>query len=589
MEFRILGPLEVRAGGEPVDLGPHKQRALLALLLLHVDRVVPTDRILDELWGDDAAGKEKALWVHISRLRSALEPHRTERGESSVLLTRDHGYSIRADPESVDARRFEAAVDEARARLADDPAAAAEILRGALDLWRGPALQDFAYDDFARAEIARLEELRLHALETRIDADLRRGLARARRRAGDVGAAAPAARAPCRPVDARPLSSRAPGRGAAGVPAVPPRDRRGARDRAVTGAVPARGADPAPRPPARRRPAGRPSRPARRRTRSRACTHSARPTPKTSSAAIGWSPTCCAGSAMAAGWSRLSVRVDRASRASCAPAWYRRLRKGAVPDPSTGCSRRWSPAPTRSPSSRPRCCARRSTRRTAWPTQLEDETLGLLRAVLRVLPDDIARLVLVIDQFEELFTLVDDEAERRRFLANLVAALDDPQGRVLVVLTLRADSYHRPLAYVDFAAQLGPGVDQRLAADLRRVGGGRRGPAAASGVTLEPALLAELLADVIGEPGALPIFQYALTELFDRRDGDLLTLAAYRAMGGVRGALSRRADDLYHGLTLDEQEAARQLFLRLVTITEHDDWSAGGCRRRRSWRSTSTW
>ena len=74
MEFGILGPLEARSGGEPIDLGPYKQRALLALLLLHVDRVVPTDRILEELWGDDGAGKEKALWVHISRLRSALEP-----------------------------------------------------------------------------------------------------------------------------------------------------------------------------------------------------------------------------------------------------------------------------------------------------------------------------------------------------------------------------------------------------------------------------------------------------------------------------------------------------------------------------------
>jgi basic membrane protein A len=97
-------------------------------------------------------------------------------------------------------------------------------------------------------------------------------------------------------------------------------------------------------------------------------------------------------------------------------------------------------------------------------------------------------------------------------------------------------------------------------------------PAVRSGVSLEPALLAALLADVIGEPGALPIFQYALTELFDRRNGNTLTIASYRAMGGVRGALSRRADDLYHRLTADEQEAARQLLLRLVTITEHDDW-----------------
>ena len=81
MEFRILGPLQALSDGAPVDLGPHKQRALLALLLLHAGRVVSTDRILEELWGDDAAGKEKALWVHISRLRSALEsPRRTEQG-----------------------------------------------------------------------------------------------------------------------------------------------------------------------------------------------------------------------------------------------------------------------------------------------------------------------------------------------------------------------------------------------------------------------------------------------------------------------------------------------------------------------------
>src|SRR5687767_6522906 len=156
MEFRILGPLEARDDDRVIDLGPHKQRALLALLLIHVDRVVPTDRILDELWGEDAAGKERALWVHISRLRSALEPHRAERGGSSVLITRDHGYLIRADASAVDARRFEAAVDNARLRLADAPDIAAEILRGALDLWRGAPLQEFAYDDFARAEIARL-------------------------------------------------------------------------------------------------------------------------------------------------------------------------------------------------------------------------------------------------------------------------------------------------------------------------------------------------------------------------------------------------------------------------------------------------
>ena len=175
MEFRILGPLEVRSDGEPVDLGPPKQRALLALLLLHIDRVVSTERILEELWGDDAPGKEKALWVHISRLRSALEPRRVERGQSSVLVTRDHGYSIRADPSTLDARSFEAALSEARNLLTRDPAAASESLRAALSLWRGAALQDFTYEEFARPEITRLEELRLEAIETRVEADLRRG------------------------------------------------------------------------------------------------------------------------------------------------------------------------------------------------------------------------------------------------------------------------------------------------------------------------------------------------------------------------------------------------------------------------------
>src|SRR5688572_7421596 len=146
MDFRILGPLEVRSGGDLVDLGPPKQRALLALLLLHVDRVVPTDRILEELWGDDAAGKEKALWVHISRLRSALEPERADRGQRSVLVTRDHGYSIRSDPSTVDAVRFEAAVVDARVRVRDDPDGAASLLRDALGSWRGSALQDFTYE-----------------------------------------------------------------------------------------------------------------------------------------------------------------------------------------------------------------------------------------------------------------------------------------------------------------------------------------------------------------------------------------------------------------------------------------------------------
>ncbi len=167
--------------------------------------------------------------------------------------------------------------------------------------------------------------------------------------------------------------------------------------------------------------------------------------------------------------------------------------------------------------------------------QLADPELGLLRATLRLLPQEGSRLVLVIDQFEELFSLVADEGERQRFLANLIAAIDDPQGRVLTVITLRADAYHHPLAYGTFAERLGPGVVNVLPLTTDELEEAAVEPASRRGVTCEPALIAELLSDVLGEPGALPIFEYALTELFDTRDDDRLTVAFVPGDGGRTG------------------------------------------------------
>ncbi len=166
VEFSILGPLEVVKNGEPLDLGPHKQRSLLALLLINVNRTVTTDRILEGLWGDEASGKENALWVYISRIRSVLGE---ESGRPSALLTRDGGYSLAVDPSSVDFLRFELAVVSGRSAMKDDPEAAAATLHEALALWRGDALEDFRYDEFAHAEINRLEELRVDLLYYRIE------------------------------------------------------------------------------------------------------------------------------------------------------------------------------------------------------------------------------------------------------------------------------------------------------------------------------------------------------------------------------------------------------------------------------------
>jgi DNA-binding SARP family transcriptional activator len=166
MEFRVLGPLEVWDEAGEVSLGGRKPRALLAVLLLHANEVVPADRLIDELWGADSPeDAAAALRVNVSRLRKALP--------EDVLTTRSPGYLVRVDPEALDLQRFERLVDEGRSLLArGHPNDASERLREALSLWRGPALADFAYTSFAQAAIARLEEIRLAAVELRIDAEL---------------------------------------------------------------------------------------------------------------------------------------------------------------------------------------------------------------------------------------------------------------------------------------------------------------------------------------------------------------------------------------------------------------------------------
>ena len=199
--------------------------------------------------------------------------------------------------------------------------------------------------------------------------------------------------------------------------------------------------------------------------------------------------------------------------------------------------------------------------------QLRSDDTGLRRAVRRVLPEDESELLLIIDQFEELFTLADED-ERDVFLEGLVAALLDDRSRMRVIITLRADFYDRPLVY----SNLGELVKRRqetvlpLSADeLERA---IAGPAERLGVSMEPGLVAEIVADVTDQPGALPLLQYALTELFEERSGDLITAETYRQIGGVLGALGRRAEEIYSSLDEHGREASRQLFLRLVTLGE---------------------
>jgi YVTN family beta-propeller protein len=166
MEYRVLGPLEVRDGAESVPLAGAKQRALLALLLVNANRVVSRDRLIDELWGNEPPEKAvQSVQVYVSRLRKLLPP--------DTLLTRAPGYLLEIEPDELDLRRFEHLLAEGHEALAGgDAERAATVLQEALALWRGPALAEFAFEPFAQTEIGRLEDLRLVAVEERIEADL---------------------------------------------------------------------------------------------------------------------------------------------------------------------------------------------------------------------------------------------------------------------------------------------------------------------------------------------------------------------------------------------------------------------------------
>ena len=174
------------------------------------------------------------------------------------------------------------------------------------------------------------------------------------------------------------------------------------------------------------------------------------------------------------------------------------------------------------------------------------------------------RVLLVLDQFEEVFTMCHDEQERRALFANVLHAVSVPGGDAVVVLTMRADFYPKCAAYAELAQLLtahqflvGPmdadGLRQAIEEPARRVG-----------LEFEEGLTATILEDVGKEPGALPLLEHALLELWERRRGSMLTLEGYRDAGGVDGALAKRADEIFAGLSEEEQEIARRTLLRLT-------------------------
>ena len=191
------------------------------------------------------------------------------------------------------------------------------------------------------------------------------------------------------------------------------------------------------------------------------------------------------------------------------------------------------------------------------------DDLDVLRTIGAALPDDDTRLLLVIDQFEELLHQTEVKEVRDRFVRNVVEVVDDPSSRTVVVATLRSDFFDHAMQSLPIGPLLRremltvlPLAPSDLAAAARR-------PADHVGVQVEPELLAALVADMTDQPGSLPLFQYVLTELFERRSGATLTRALYRDLGELHGALSQRAEATYQELDPATQAIARQVLLRL--------------------------
>ena len=166
LKLQLLGPVEATIDGQPVSLGPKKQRSLLAVLALHANETVSVDRLVDALWGDrPPATARKMVQLYVSQLRQLLA------ADSAQIVTQGHGYELRLDPGVVDAASFERLVEEATG----DNGVPNQAAHAALALWQGAPLADVANEPFAAAEIRRLEELRLRATELAIDDDLALG------------------------------------------------------------------------------------------------------------------------------------------------------------------------------------------------------------------------------------------------------------------------------------------------------------------------------------------------------------------------------------------------------------------------------
>lgn len=550
MEFRLLGPLEVLDGGKAIPLGGHRQRTVLAALLVNAGHVVSTDRLIDEVWGDEPPeAARKALQAYISRLRKLLGSER--------LDSQGRGYVVYVESTDLDAAEFEKLIGEGRRLTTTDPAAAGGHFERALAMWRGRPFGDLADEPTLAPEVARLEELRLVAAEGKAEADL--ALGEGGQVLGDLSRliAANPMRERLRALQMQALVSQ--GRNAEALQAF--QDLRSTLAEEL-GIEPSESLQ---------------------RLEEEILTRT--PTATTVAQADARNPykgLRAFGEGDSGDFHGRRRLVDEVverlatddfltlvgpsgcgKSSAVAAGLIPALRQGAV-DRSD-----WWTVVRMMPGAYPFASLDVALSRAAgggeFLSVLESGPTGILRGVSRIVGED-GVVLLIVDQFEELFALVDDETRRRAFLEGLQVALDDPHSPLKVVATLRADFYGRPLEYPDFAPRFTQSVVNVLPLSTEELREAVIAPAAAVGVPVEKDLVAAIISDVADQPGALPLFQYSLTELFQRREGGPLTLADYERLGGLRGALVGRAERIFASFDQSEQEAFRQVAMRLVAV-----------------------
>jgi hypothetical protein len=191
-----------------------------------------------------------------------------------------------------------------------------------------------------------------------------------------------------------------------------------------------------------------------------------------------------------------------------------------------------------------------------------------LAVALSLVNNKTSRIVLVIDQFEEVFTLCSDEQERAQFLANLLYASSVPEGQCMVVVTMRADFLPKCAGFPDFAARVAAQQFLVSPMDVDMLRQAIEEPARRVGLGFEPGLVDKILNDVANQPGALPLLQHALLELWKRRQTRTLTLDGYRESGGVTGAIAKTAEETFNSFNPDERRIVRRIMLRLTQLGE---------------------